>query len=119
MVGLEHVTKAHEEMFCSPRIMAIRTCSKYEKVFLRVIVECFKRTGIEETTFDRIFTNFNDYLCALKLPRMGSEEMYELCSSLASCRLILAEPGRLGPQMKIWLNVSTDDISFALAADKL
>ena len=27
-IGMEHVTRAHQEMFSSPKIMAIRCCSK-------------------------------------------------------------------------------------------
>ncbi len=29
-------------------------------------------------------------------------------------RLILADGGRSGPQMRIWLNVSTEDVTLAL-----
>ena len=27
-IGMEHVTRAHKEMFSSPKILAIRSCSK-------------------------------------------------------------------------------------------
>ena len=39
---------------------------------------------------------------------------YDICFSLAANRLILAEHGRLGPQLRIRLNVSQDDVLFAL-----
>ena len=54
IVGMSHVTQAHKEMLCSPKIMAIRCCSQFEKIFLQAIVNDFTKTGIEETTFQRI-----------------------------------------------------------------
>ena len=36
VVGMAHVTQAHREMFCSPKMMAIRCCSPFEKMFLQV-----------------------------------------------------------------------------------
>ena len=39
---------------------------------------------------------------------------YDICFSLAANRLILAEHGKLGPQLRIRLNVSQDDVLFAL-----
>ena len=38
VVGMAHVTQAHREMFCSPKMMAIRCCSPFEKMFLQVKV---------------------------------------------------------------------------------
>ena len=61
---------------------------------------------------------FQDYLGAYKLDKISSSETYELCMNLAACRLILAEKGKLGPSLKIWLNVSQDDVTFALDFNK-
>ena len=62
LVGIKHVSKAHDEMFCSPKIMAIRTCSKYEQMFLRSIVYCFEKSGLEETSFARVFDTLTEQL---------------------------------------------------------
>ena len=124
---MEHVSKAHEEMFCSPRVMAIRSCSPLERLLLRAVALCFRRSGIEETTFERAY----DAACELMASdRMGgkaggrrkgaadvtltSSEAFANVMDLAANRLILAEPGRLGPSLRIWLNVSQDDVAFAL-----
>ena len=39
VVGMAHVTQAHREMFCSPKMMAIRCCSPFEKMFLQVLIK--------------------------------------------------------------------------------
>ena len=54
-MGTAHVVEAHNEMFCSPKILGIRSCSRHEQFFLRAVVHCFQKTGLEETTFDRVF----------------------------------------------------------------
>ena len=55
MIGMMHVTKAHHEMFSSPKILAIRCCTKYEQLLLKVMVGEFHRTGVEETTVAAVF----------------------------------------------------------------
>ena len=49
---------------------------------------------------------------------MNSTEGFDLCFGLSACRLILAEHGRNGPHLRIRLNVSTDDVIFALDTRK-
>jgi hypothetical protein len=44
-----------QEMFCSPKILAIRHCSELEKNFLRFLVTIFQKTGIEETALLRVY----------------------------------------------------------------
>ena len=41
--------------FILAKILGIRSCSRHEQFFLRAIVHCFQKTGLEETTFDRVF----------------------------------------------------------------
>ena len=49
---------------------------------------------------------------------MNSTEGFDLCFGLSASRLILAEHGRNGPNLRIRLNVSTDDVIFALDSRK-
>ena len=113
-VDMNHVKRAHEEMFCSPKIMAIRCSSRYEQMFLRAIVFCFEKSGLEETSFERAFDALLEQLVLEGLPRMNSAEGFELLFGLSATGLVLAEHGRLGPHLRIRLNVSTDDVTFAL-----
>lgn len=118
LVTIQHVTDAHKEMFCSPKIMAIRHCSKYEKVFLQAIVAVFQKIGIEEAPFDRVLKTMNEVLKFENLDMLAVDEAHNVVGRLAACRLVLAEPGKTGRlDMKLRLNVSQDDVMFALKED--
>merc|ERR1719470_622330 len=94
MIGMMHVTKAHQEMFSSPKIMAIRCCTKYEQLLLKVMVGEFHRTEGMET---------------LSMP--GTVAMV---ARLAATRLLLSEHMKNGLETKLRLNVATEEINFAL-----
>lgn len=51
VVSFAHVNQALTEMFASPRVRAIRSCTKYEKLFLQAVAAEIQRTGIEEVDF--------------------------------------------------------------------
>ena len=115
MVTIGHVTKAHAEMFCSPKMMAIRSCSKYEKVFMQSMVAVFQKIGIEETPFERVIQSMNEVLKFESLDILSVDEAHGIVGRLASSRLILTEPGKAGRlDMKLRLNVSQEDVLFAL-----
>ena len=129
LVGMTHVSKAHEEMFCSPRVLAIRCCSPLERILLRAVALCFRRSGIEETTFERAYDAATELLVQDNMGKkqgkggkgaaaLTSTEAYATVMELAANRLILAEPGKLGPSLRIWLNVSQDDVAFALTENQ-
>ena len=114
-VSIGHVTDAHKEMFCSPKMMAIRSCSKYEKVFMQAMVAVFQKIGIEETPFDRVVHSMNDVLKFGSLDTLSVDEAFNIVGRLSSSRLILSEPGKTGRlDMKLRLNVSQEDVLFAL-----
>merc|ERR1719507_2981840 len=115
MVGMAHVTQAHKEMFCSPKIMAIRSCSQFERMFLQSIVTLFQKTGIEETTFDRTMKLTTELALMEGYSALTLLELHSVLNRLSSMRLVLVEPGKSGRfDMKIRLNVSQDDVLFAL-----
>lgn len=119
LVGITHVTEAHKEMFCSPKIMAIRCCSKYEKVFMQAMVGVFQKTGIEEASFDRVFKSMNEILTFESLAACIVDEAHNVAGRLSACRLILTEPGKTGRlDMKLRLNVSQDDVLFAMREEQ-
>ncbi|CAL1531149.1 unnamed protein product, partial [Lymnaea stagnalis] len=55
MVSMSDINTAVEEMFCSPKLMAIRNLSLQEQMFLRAIVAEFQRAGIEEAEFSKLY----------------------------------------------------------------
>ncbi|TRY74610.1 hypothetical protein TCAL_01600 [Tigriopus californicus] len=119
LVEISHVLAAHEEMFCSPKIVAIRSCSTYEKMFLRGIVQAFQKSGLEETQFERVFLNLREQLNYENLPMINVTQAYAIANRLGACKLVISEPGRLGIHLRIRLNVSQDDVVFALDSGKV
>lgn len=57
-------------------------------------------------------------LCRVEgLQPVGVSEGLAACRRLGACRLLLLEPSRLGVLQRVRLNVSQDDVLFALKAD--
>lgn len=119
LVSIKHVTDAHKEMFCSPKILAIRFCSKYEKVFLQSTVAVFTKIGIEEAPLDRILKAMHEVLKFENLDLLSIDQAHNVVGRLTASKLVLVEPGKSGRlDMKLRLNVSPDDVLFALRDEK-
>lgn len=117
-IGLKHMMKAYDEMFTSPKIMAIRSCSKYEQKFLQVIVSDFYKSGIEETTLGRLYSEFQSTVRFEGFPILSLCGTIELAARLSAQKIIIAEHFRGGLDTKIRLNVSVDTVNFALQPRK-
>ncbi|XP_062589719.1 uncharacterized protein LOC134251344 [Saccostrea cucullata] len=114
LVGMTHVNAALQEMFSSPKVVAMRTASDQEKIFLRAVVAEFQRCGLEEAEFCRIYTQ-HAALCRIDgLKPPSTTELARICARLGSVRLLLVEHGRNDLQMRVRLNVSQDDVLYAL-----
>ena len=119
LVSIKHVTEAHKEMFCSPKILAIRYCSKYEKVFLQSTVAVFTKIGIEEAPLDRVLKAMHEVLKFENLDLLSIDQAHNVVGRLTASKLVLVEPGKSGRlDMKLRLNVSPDDVLFALRDEK-
>ncbi|XP_008404703.1 origin recognition complex subunit 1 [Poecilia reticulata] len=117
LVGMSHVMEALDEMFSSPYVAAIRSTSTQEQLFLRAVIAEFRRLGLEEATFQQVLVQ-HQALCRVEgLQPVGVSEGLAVCRRLGACRLLLLEPSRLGVLQRLWLNVSQDDVLFALKAD--
>ncbi|XP_071953820.1 origin recognition complex subunit 1-like [Antedon mediterranea] len=114
LVGMTHIETALGEMFSSPKMVAIRQASEQEKILLRAVVNEFRASGLEESVFHRVYDQ-HIALCRLegKTPPSASE-LATLCFRLASCRLLLVENGRQDIHQRIRLNISQDDVLYAL-----
>nr|XP_022316205.1 uncharacterized protein LOC111119919 [Crassostrea virginica] len=114
LVGMTHVNAALQEMFSSPKVVAMRTASDQEKIFLRAVVAEFQRCGLEEAEFAKIYVQ-HTALCRIDgLKPPSTTEMSRVCAHLGSIRLLLVEHGRNDLQMRVRLNVSQDDVLYAL-----
>lgn len=114
VVGMAHVDRAIQEMFSSPKILAMRCLSQQEQIFMRAVVAEFHRTGIEETTFSKVY-NQHITICRLEGVKPPTfSEVSSISARLSGCRLLLSELSTNDLFHKIQLNVSIDDVNYAL-----
>ncbi|NXX40330.1 ORC1 protein, partial [Tricholaema leucomelas] len=114
IVRMAHVTEAIDEMFSSPYIKAIRNASFHEQIFLKAILAEFRRAGVEEATVQQVYRQ-HLVLCrveGLQCPTVS--EIMAVCSRLGACRILLVEPSSKYLQVRVRLNISQDDITYAL-----
>ncbi|XP_064521294.1 origin recognition complex subunit 1 isoform X1 [Pseudopipra pipra] len=114
IVGMAHVTEAIDEMFSSPYINAIRNASLHEQIFLKAILAEFRRAGVEEATVQQVYHQ-HMALCRIEgMQRPTVSEMMAICSRLGASRLLLLEASNKYLHMRVRLNLSQDDVMYAL-----
>ncbi|NXI17039.1 ORC1 protein, partial [Irena cyanogastra] len=114
IVRMAHVTEAIDEMFSSPYVNAIRNASLHEQLFLKAILAEFRRAGVEEATVQQIYHHYVA-LCRVEgLQSPTVSEIMAICSRLGACRLLLVEASNKYLHMRVRLNLSQDDVMYAL-----
>ncbi|KAF2365272.1 Cdc6 C-terminal [Trinorchestia longiramus] len=119
VVGIKHVNLALTEMFTSPKIMAIRECSAVEQQVLAAVVAEYQRSGLEETSLERLHSQFLS-LCAFdgKLKHISLSNVILAVNRLSARRLLITETPRRHLAQRISLNISVQDVKFALDCAK-
>ncbi|KAK4296566.1 hypothetical protein Pmani_030959 [Petrolisthes manimaculis] len=114
LVGMLHVDQAIKEMFTSPKILAIRSCSVMEQYVLKAVVAEFTRSGLEEAVFGRVLEQYIS-LCRFEgMEPCNASEILSSVNRLTSQRLVLTEHSRRDLTLRLRLNLSPDDVSYAL-----
>ncbi|KAK3878974.1 hypothetical protein Pcinc_016418 [Petrolisthes cinctipes] len=114
LVGMLHVDQAIKEMFTSPKILAIRSCSVMEQYVLKAVVAEFTRSGLEEAVFGRVLEQYIS-LCRFEgMEPCNASEILSSVNRLTSQRLVLTEHSRHDLTLRLRLNLSPDDVSYAL-----
>ncbi|KFO64482.1 Origin recognition complex subunit 1 [Corvus brachyrhynchos] len=114
IVKMAHVTEAIDEMFSSPYVNAIRNASLHEQIFLKAILAEFRRAGVEEATVQQVYQH-HVALCRVEgLQSPTVSEIMGICSRLGACRLLLVEASNKYLHMRVRLNLSQDDVMYAL-----
>ncbi|XP_055686337.1 origin recognition complex subunit 1 [Lutzomyia longipalpis] len=113
-VSMGHVEKALAEMIANPKVQAIRACSRMEQVFLQAVIAESLRTGVEETTFMGIYAQFETLSSISGHTVPTITKSLEICARLGACRLIISQHSSSDIYQKILLNVSPDDVHYAL-----
>ncbi|XP_034951202.1 origin recognition complex subunit 1 [Chelonus insularis] len=119
IVTIQHVNEALTEMIASVKVRAIKCCSEMEKVFLQAVCAEIKRTGVEETIFKNVYKQI-EALCSFEgvfVP--NATQALDICNRLCTHRFILVDDPRNDILQRIFLNVSMDDIHFALQDIKI
>ena len=87
---------------------------RYEQILLRVLVSEFHRTGVEESQVRAVYREMSTCLRTEGRECLSLPGLIALLARLSAARLILAEHFKLGLETKLRLNVSTEEINFAL-----
>ncbi|XP_058059448.1 origin recognition complex subunit 1 [Anopheles bellator] len=119
MVSILHVQAALAEMIASVHVKTIRSCSSMEQLFLQAVTAEVARTGIEECNFLGVYAQFETLAAfsGISVPNPGRAMM--ICAKLGASRLLICENSRNDIYQKILLNISSDDVHYALQANKL
>uniref|UniRef100_A0A8C4S274 Origin recognition complex subunit 1 n=1 Tax=Erpetoichthys calabaricus TaxID=27687 RepID=A0A8C4S274_ERPCA len=114
LVGMSHVMEALDEMFSSPYITAIGCASLHEQLFLKATIAEFRRLGLEEASFQQVFQQ-HLALCRVEgVKPLCMSEGLAVCQRLGACRLLLIENSKNDLHLRVRLNVSQDDVLYAL-----
>lgn len=70
-------------MFASPKIRAIRNCSRMEKLFLQAVAAEVTRTGIEEVSFTQVYLQLQSLAALNGISK--SPIMSKYCWLLLAC----------------------------------
>lgn len=114
LVNIQHVDNAIKQMFSSAKITAVKHATKHEQYFLKAIATLYQKSGIEETNLNKIFDE-HTILCKYdNVKSLNRTQLLNICCSLSSCKLILLEPSKNIYMQRVRLNMSADDVDFAL-----
>ncbi|KAI4322090.1 hypothetical protein L6164_021811 [Bauhinia variegata] len=114
LVGMSDVEAAIQEMFQAPHIQVMKSCSRFGKIFLTAMVHELYKTGMGETTFDKVATTVSCLCTSNGELFPGYDTLLQVGCKLGECRIILCEPGFKHKLQKLQLNFPSDDVAFAL-----
>ncbi|KAJ0550927.1 putative chromatin regulator PHD family [Helianthus annuus] len=114
LVGMSEVEAAIQEMFQAPHIQVMRSCSKLGKIFLAAMVHELYKTGMSETTFEKLAQTFSCLCTSNGITFPGWDTLLRIGCKLGESRIILCESGASHRLQKLQLNFPSDDVSFAL-----
>lgn len=118
-VSMGHVQQALGEMIASAKVQTIKSCSRLEQLFLQAVTSEVTRTGIEECSFLGVYSQFEVLATfdGITVPNPG--RAIAICSRLGASRLLICENSRNDIYQKILLNISADDVHYALQASNM
>ena len=114
-VTMNHLDIALQEIFTSPKIVLIQNAAQHEQILLKAIIQEFRISGLEEAEFMKVYKHHVD-ICRMDgiwVPSIST--ILEIAHNLSMMKIIILENDpQKGYYRRIRLNVSIDDINFAL-----
>ncbi|KAI8987250.1 P-loop containing nucleoside triphosphate hydrolase protein [Mycotypha africana] len=118
-VTIAIVDEAVREMFSSPSIAFVRSCSLHQKIFLVACMQTFREIGLKEIEFGDVAHHHIEICKWHNLEPPNTSDLMRICESLGQTRAILMEGGRMDIAMRLALNLAEEDVVMACKADKL
>ncbi|XP_076934868.1 origin of replication complex subunit 1A-like [Bidens hawaiensis] len=118
LVGMSEVEAAIQEMFQAPHIQVMKSCSKLSKIFLAAMVHELYKTGMSETTFEKLAQTVSCLCTNNGITFPGWDTLLRIGCKLGESRILLCESGASHRLQKLQLNFPSDDVSFALKDSK-
>lgn len=118
-VSINHVDRAIKEMFASINIDVIQNSSFYQKLALVSIVNVLRRLGVADCLYHDMEEQFNQSCKMLNYTPLNSDTLALLASRLNQSRCILMEDDKAVYNRRVRLNVSEEDVKYALREDKV
>ena len=121
-VTLQHIETALERMFYSSRTQALSRCTYLQKLFLYVVDWERMLSGGAETTLGKVANRLQNVLRMRKTAEstllweypIQNSVLIQIVHELSTSKLLISEHPKNGILQKIGINVSTDDIMFAV-----
>ncbi|XP_074292511.1 origin of replication complex subunit 1B-like [Silene latifolia] len=114
LVGMAEVEAAIQEMFQAPHIQVIRRSSKLSKIVLAAMVHELYKTGMGETTFEKVALTVSCFCTSNGETLPGWDTLLRVGCKLGESRIVLCESGSRHRLQKLQLNFPSDDVTFAL-----
>ncbi|XP_026810830.1 origin recognition complex subunit 1 isoform X4 [Rhopalosiphum maidis] len=114
LITINHVNQVLNSILSGVRVTAIRCCCLFEQFFLRALRDETSSTGIEHSTIESVYTQLKS-ICLLEGEELPNEQQILIIAyRLRDSGLIFLEKKRWDIFRKVSLNVSPEDISYAL-----
>jgi Cdc6-like AAA superfamily ATPase len=113
------ITEAIQEMYSSPSIAFISSCSLHQKIFLVACMQRSRAIGLAEIEFGDV-AHYHIQTCKWhNIEPPNTSDLMRVCESLGQTRALVMEGGRMDICMRLSLNLVEEDIVMACKADKL
>ncbi|WOL11678.1 origin of replication complex subunit 1-like [Canna indica] len=108
LVGMTDIEDAIHEVFQAPHIQMMKTSSKLAKIFLVAMVHQLYRSGLSETTFEKLFTTVVSLCSSNGEVSPVCDALMKVGCKLGESRIILCEEATKHRLQKLQLNVPRD-----------